>query len=83
MTPAASATSQSEGFIWPALNASVSQGTVRSTVSGAARQVPSRPFRLLALSRSLMLGLRVAYLRWLDVHPASRAGQRHGDLAFG
>jgi hypothetical protein len=35
----------------------------------------------LSLSRFLRFGL--AYFRWLDVHPAGRAGQRLGDLAVG
>src|SRR6266542_844347 len=34
-----------------------------------------------ALSLSRFLRFGVPYLRWLDVHPAGRAGQRLGDLA--
>ena len=35
------------------------------------------------LSRLLVIRLPVGYLRWLDVHAASRAGQRQGHLALG
>jgi hypothetical protein len=36
-----------------------------------------------ALSLSRFLRFGVPYLRRLDVHPAGRAGQGLGDLAFG
>jgi len=35
------------------------------------------------LSRDMGLRLQVGYLRWLDIHAASRAGQRQGHLALG
>ncbi len=48
-----------------------------------APRVPSHATCPWRLSRFLILGLRVAYLRWLDVHAASCAGQWQGDLALG
>jgi hypothetical protein len=35
------------------------------------------------LSRDMGLRLLVGYVRWLDIHAASRAGQRQGHLALG
>src|SRR5689334_22187854 len=46
---------------------------------------PGRSSRLLSTTRNgcCFGGLLVGYLRWLDIHAASRAGQRQGHLALG